>query len=105
MESKRREGEGEGEGEEEEEGEGETRIKKPDCSYCKDNPRRNCKHCACSVCGGKDSPDKQIICDECDMAFHLWCLSPVLETVPEEDEWCVCVCVCVYEAFAQSQTR
>ena len=33
-----------------EEGQGEARIKKPDCSWCKDNPRRKCKHCACSVC-------------------------------------------------------
>ena len=70
-----------------EEGEGEARMKKPDCSWCKDNPRRKCKHCACSVCGGKDGPDKQILCDECDMAYHLWCLSPPLEDVPECDEW------------------
>ena len=70
-----------------EEGEGEARMKKPDCNWCKDNPRRKCKHCACSVCGGKDSPEKQILCDECDMAYHLWCLTPPLEGVPESDEW------------------
>ena len=64
-----------------------TRMKKPDCDWCKDNPRRKCKHCACSVCGGKNDPDKQILCDECDMAYHLWCLSPPLETVPDVDEW------------------
>ena len=72
-----------------EEGEGEERKNKPDCDWCKDNPRRKCKHCACSVCGGKDSPDKQILCDECDCAYHLWCLSPPLQTVPEVDEWYV----------------
>ncbi len=54
---------------------------------CKDNPRRKCKSCACSVCGGKNDPDKQILCDECDQAYHLWCLSTPLQTVPEEDEW------------------
>ena len=70
-----------------EEGEGEARMKKPDCNWCKDNPRRKCKHCACSVCGGKDSPEKRILCDECDMAYHLWCLTPPLEGVPESDEW------------------
>lgn len=64
-----------------------TRMKKPDCDWCKDNPRRKCKHCACSVCGGKNDPDKQILCDECDMAYHLWCLSPPLDTVPDVDEW------------------
>ncbi len=46
-----------------------------------------CKHCACCVCGGKDGPDKQLLCDECDQAYHLWCLTPPLETVPESDEW------------------
>ncbi len=68
-------------------GEGESRTKKPDCDMCKDNPRRKCKACACSVCGGKNDPDKQILCDECDQAYHLWCLSTPLQTVPEEDEW------------------
>ena len=70
-------------------GEGVARMKKPDCDHCKDNPRRKCKHCACSVCGGKDSPDKQILCDECDMAYHLWCLLPKLDTVPDTDDWLV----------------
>lgn len=67
--------------------EGVARTKKPECDFCKDNSRRKCKHCACSVCGGKNDPDKQILCDECDQAYHLWCLSPPLETVPDEDEW------------------
>ena len=67
--------------------EGETRKKKPDCSHCHDNHRRKCKVCACSVCGGKDQPANQILCDDCDQAFHIWCLSPPLEQVPEEDEW------------------
>lgn len=70
-------------------GEGVARMKKPDCDWCKDNPRRKCKHCACCVCGGKDNPDKQLLCDECNMAYHLWCLSPKLDTVPDEDDWLV----------------
>ena len=64
-----------------------ARKKKPDCEHCRDNPRRKCKFCACSVCGGKDQPGSQILCDDCDLAFHIWCLSPPLEQVPEEDEW------------------
>lgn len=63
------------------------RVNKPDCDRCKDNPRRKCKFCACCVCGGKDCPDKQILCDECDMAYHLWCVEPKLEAVPEDDDW------------------
>ena len=68
-------------------GEGVAHKKMPDCTHCKDNPRRKCKHCACSVCGGKDSPDKQILCDDCDMAYHLWCLVPSLDAVPDTDDW------------------
>ncbi|KAK3103860.1 hypothetical protein FSP39_022483 [Pinctada imbricata] len=63
------------------------RTNKPDCDFCLDNPRRKCKHCGCCVCGGKDEPDKQILCDECDQAYHLHCLNPPLEKLPEEDEW------------------
>ncbi len=67
--------------------EGATRTNQPDCVHCKDNSRRKCKHCACTVCGGKDSPDKQLLCDECDMAYHLWCLVPSLDSVPDTDDW------------------
>ncbi len=82
IETRSKPGEGAGQSDE-----GVARMKKPDCDWCKDNPRRKCKHCACSVCGGKDSPDKQILCDECDQAYHLWCLVPKLKTVPESDDW------------------
>ena len=67
--------------------EGVLRAKKHDCDWCKENPRKKCKHCACCVCGGKDSPDKQVICDDCDLAYHLWCLVPQLKAVPETDDW------------------
>lgn len=60
---------------------------KPECSHCLDNPRRKCKHCACSVCGGKHAPERQIICDECNQAYHLECIVPPLTAIPEEDEW------------------
>ncbi|XP_076461119.1 E3 ubiquitin-protein ligase UHRF1-like [Babylonia areolata] len=63
------------------------RQNKPECDFCKDNPRRNCKHCACCECGGKHEPEKQLICDECEQAYHLGCLDPPLLTVPEEDDW------------------
>jgi len=65
----------------------EKRKVKPDCSYCKDDPDKICKECACNVCGGKHDPDKQIMCDECDMAYHIGCLKPPLEKIPEDDEW------------------
>lgn len=54
--------------------------KKPDCDHCK-------KFCACSICGGKQHHDKQILCDECDMAYHLWCLDPPLTDLPDDEDW------------------
>ncbi|XP_054716730.1 E3 ubiquitin-protein ligase UHRF1-like [Uloborus diversus] len=70
-----------------EDGQQPLRLKKPQCSHCKDVPSRKCKVCSCSVCGGKDEPGKQIICDECDLPYHLWCLHPPLKDIPQEDEW------------------
>lgn len=60
-------------------------TKMPKCNHCKDVPSAKCKVCSCRVCGGKDSPEKQIMCDECDLSFHLWCLQPPLNEIPEDD--------------------
>lgn len=30
-----------------------------------------------------------ILCDECDYGYHITCLNPPLESVPEDDEWYV----------------
>jgi E3 ubiquitin-protein ligase UHRF1 len=59
----------------------------PSCSRCCDNPHVKCKECSCYVCGVKDDPDTQLLCDECNMACHIRCLNPPLESVPECDEW------------------
>ncbi|XP_075798742.1 E3 ubiquitin-protein ligase UHRF1 isoform X2 [Microtus pennsylvanicus] len=59
----------------------------PSCQYCKDDENKLCRKCACHVCGGREAPEKQVLCDECDMAFHLYCLQPPLTCVPPEPEW------------------
>ncbi|XP_072457976.1 E3 ubiquitin-protein ligase UHRF1 isoform X2 [Notamacropus eugenii] len=59
----------------------------PICKHCKDNPNKTCRMCACYVCGGKQDPDKQLMCDECDMAFHIYCLSPPLSRIPDDEDW------------------
>ena len=59
----------------------------PQCSHCQDNKRKKCKYCACSVCGNKENPGQILLCDECDCAFHLYCLDPPLEAVPTEEDW------------------
>ncbi|NXQ26810.1 UHRF1 ligase, partial [Alaudala cheleensis] len=60
----------------------------PMCKACKDNPNKTCRVCACHICGGKQDPDKQLMCDECDMAFHIYCLKPALSRIPDEDWYC-----------------
>lgn len=60
----------------------------PYCAHCRDNPRRKCKFCGCHVCGSKENPDKQLMCDECDLPYHIYCLDPPLTSMPEEsEEW------------------
>ena len=44
----------------------------------------------CKVCQGcrqNTEEDKMIICDKCDGAFHMDCLSPKLLEVPQVEEW------------------
>ncbi|XP_075683817.1 E3 ubiquitin-protein ligase UHRF1-like [Rhinoderma darwinii] len=59
----------------------------PQCKFCKDDPKTKCRMCACHVCGGKQDPAKQLLCDECDMAFHIYCLRPPLSALPDIDDW------------------
>ncbi|KAL7993027.1 hypothetical protein Chor_017283 [Crotalus horridus] len=59
----------------------------PVCKHCKDNPNKTCRMCACHICGGKQHPEKQLMCDECDMAFHIYCLSPPLSRIPDDEDW------------------
>ncbi|XP_037679986.1 E3 ubiquitin-protein ligase UHRF1 [Choloepus didactylus] len=59
----------------------------PSCKHCRDDESKACRLCACHLCGGKQDPDKQLMCDECDMAFHIYCLCPPLSSIPDEDEW------------------
>ncbi|KAI4886883.1 hypothetical protein NFI96_022587 [Prochilodus magdalenae] len=59
----------------------------PECKHCKDDPKKNCRWCNCHVCGVKQDPDKQLLCDECDMAFHIYCLNPPLTTIPADEDW------------------
>ncbi|XP_064898703.1 E3 ubiquitin-protein ligase UHRF1 [Columba livia] len=59
----------------------------PVCKACKDNPNKTCRICACHICGGKQDPDKQLMCDECDMAFHIYCLNPPLSCIPDDEDW------------------
>ncbi|KAI8987246.1 hypothetical protein BDF20DRAFT_909885 [Mycotypha africana] len=46
---------------------------------------------ACAVCFEKEG--KLLLCDGCDRAFHLHCLNPPLDSVPQSDQWYCTQCV------------
>uniref|UniRef100_A0A4W6CP54 E3 ubiquitin-protein ligase UHRF n=1 Tax=Lates calcarifer TaxID=8187 RepID=A0A4W6CP54_LATCA len=66
---------------------GSERSNGPECKHCKDDPDKNCRWCNCHICGIKQDPDKQLLCDECDMAYHTYCLNPPLTSIPEDEDW------------------
>jgi hypothetical protein len=55
------------------------------CVTCKNNSSRKCKDCGCFVCGGKEDEAETLLCEECQMYFHMKCLKPKLTKVPEGD--------------------
>ncbi|KAM9642643.1 E3 ubiquitin-protein ligase UHRF2 isoform 1-T1 [Trichechus inunguis] len=59
----------------------------PECDLCGGDPDKKCQSCSCHVCGGKQEPNMQLLCDECNMAFHIYCLNPPLDKIPEEEYW------------------
>lgn len=59
----------------------------PECKHCKDDLKKSCRWCNCHICGIKQDPDKQLLCDECDMAYHTYCLNPPLTSIPDDEDW------------------
>uniref|UniRef100_A0A8C6VTK8 E3 ubiquitin-protein ligase UHRF n=1 Tax=Nothobranchius furzeri TaxID=105023 RepID=A0A8C6VTK8_NOTFU len=59
----------------------------PECKHCKADPDSECRFCSCCVCGGKQDAHMQLLCDECNMAFHIYCLNPPLATIPDDEDW------------------
>uniref|UniRef100_A0A8C6SFK1 RING-type E3 ubiquitin transferase n=1 Tax=Neogobius melanostomus TaxID=47308 RepID=A0A8C6SFK1_9GOBI len=58
----------------------------PECKHCKADPDAECRFCSCCVCGGKQDAHMQLLCDECNMAFHIYCLNPPLSTIPDDED-------------------
>ncbi|KAF8464364.1 PUA-like domain-containing protein [Kalaharituber pfeilii] len=58
------------------------------CDECFKWPKRPCSQCGCFVCGGKDDENQTLVCDECEMYYHLRCLDPPLTQLPEEEWFC-----------------
>ncbi|XP_053558538.1 E3 ubiquitin-protein ligase UHRF2 [Bombina bombina] len=69
-------------------GDGEFKRKSgPECKHCKADPDKECRFCSCYLCGGKQDAHMQLLCDECNMAYHIYCLNPPLSKIPEDEDW------------------
>jgi hypothetical protein len=42
----------------------------------------------CEECGRGDGEQEMLLCDGCDRGFHMFCLCPILVTVPSGDWFC-----------------
>ncbi|EGF83924.1 hypothetical protein BATDEDRAFT_84646 [Batrachochytrium dendrobatidis JAM81] len=52
----------------------------------------NCK--LCTVCNNAGDDDKLLFCDTCDRGYHMYCLNPPLEVLPEGSWLCSECAVC-----------
>ena len=56
------------------------------CEDCqKRTKKKNCKICGCRGCGRHKDPRHTLLCDDCDASWHIYCLQPPLETIPEDN--------------------
>lgn len=42
----------------------------------------------CQKCGSGDFPAEMLLCDKCDKGFHLFCLTPIIVSVPKGSWFC-----------------
>ena len=56
----------------------------------------------CEVCGLGDREDRLLLCDECNLGYHLECLNPPLQAVPLDDWFCPS---CTEDHFAHPRRR
>ncbi|KAJ1850354.1 hypothetical protein LPJ57_008162, partial [Coemansia sp. RSA 486] len=42
----------------------------------------------CEVCRSGENDEKMLICDGCDRGFHMYCLNPPLNAIPNNDWYC-----------------
>lgn len=45
-------------------------------------------HTLCEECARGDGEQEMLLCDSCDRGYHMYCLSPILPTVPRGDWFC-----------------
>ncbi|KAK3239670.1 hypothetical protein CYMTET_50416 [Cymbomonas tetramitiformis] len=64
------------------------------------------RHLACEVCRKADGEAEMLLCDTCNKGYHLWCLTPALDEVPEGEWLCSgCSGTRMQAANAEVQTQ
>lgn len=54
-----------------------------------------CLDCTvCEGCGKKNDEARLLLCDECDISYHIYCVNPPLETVPHGNWKCAFCTIC-----------
>lgn len=52
-----------------------------------------CLECTvCEACGQATDPGRLLLCDDCDISYHTYCLDPPLQNVPKDSwkcKWCI----------------
>mmetsp|Transcript_11250 Transcript_11250/g.12372 ORF Transcript_11250/g.12372 Transcript_11250/m.12372 type:complete len:337 (+) Transcript_11250:1-1011(+) len=43
---------------------------------------------ACEKCGSMENEESMLLCDECDKGYHMYCMSPALDSIPKGDWFC-----------------
>ncbi|PVD33659.1 hypothetical protein C0Q70_04917 [Pomacea canaliculata] len=49
---------------------------------------KSAENAKCKICRKKCDDDRLLLCDECNQAFHMYCLRPALVSVPRGDWYC-----------------
>jgi len=58
----------------------------------------------CEICQKTSDEEKMLLCDYCDLAFHIFCLDPPLPAIPD-DEWFCKACKLDLEKKAQKNQQ
>ena len=59
----------------------------------------------CEVCDKATYGSKMLVCDICNLGYHIFCLVPRLETVPTNDLWICGKCMTLQEQYNQKETQ
>ncbi|KAK7394252.1 hypothetical protein VNO78_14774 [Psophocarpus tetragonolobus] len=69
-------------------------------------PKCDVEDICCEECGLGHSPSKLLLCDKCDRGYHLFCLRPILPSVPKSHWFCPsCSSSLLPKSFPLFQTK